>query len=180
MRLRVITFIIVCTTASWVAFSFGIWVARGSQGKIGPGAEEQGVAHAKSVRLILPGTLDGQSIPGRGSRSADHGRELSPIYPTLEPTSADRTVSEGVAEAARTADAQRDQASSMPGEAPDFTQAVARQGAHDTRVLRHGKQTFAPWPRASIRTYARRERYFAAPRARSGNPFALFARLLSQ
>jgi hypothetical protein len=80
--MRVFHSLLFCATASLVAFSVGIWVARGGvPEKLGP-SDEQGIAHPRTVRVILPDTLDGQSIPGRRSRLPDRRRDLSPIYPT--------------------------------------------------------------------------------------------------
>src|SRR5689334_22142807 len=82
MRVPVFHSLLFVATASMVAFSIAIFVARGgAQQKFGPSGDEQGIAHPRTVRVILPDTLDGQSIPGRGSGLADRRRELSPIYP---------------------------------------------------------------------------------------------------
>ena len=77
--MRVFHSLLFCATASLVAFSVGIWVARGGvPEKLGP-SDEQGIAHPRTVRVILPGTLDGQSIPGRGSGLPGRRRDLSPV-----------------------------------------------------------------------------------------------------
>jgi hypothetical protein len=81
MRVRGFLSFLVCTTVSFVAFSFGIWIAGwGAQPKLGPDSDHEGAIRPESVQLILPGTLDGQQIAGRGNGLSDPRRELSPVY----------------------------------------------------------------------------------------------------
>ena len=58
MQTRVLTPIVLTTTASLVAFWLGMWVAHGgSQAKVGPGGEEQGYYPSQ----ICPGDLAGHA-----------------------------------------------------------------------------------------------------------------------
>ncbi len=195
MQTRVLTPIVLTTTASLVAFWLGMWVAHGgSQAKVGPGGEEQGITHPKSVRVILPGTLDGQSIPGHASGLPDRRRDLSPVYPTSPGNRQDKSFSDIATETAASAQARDEGARPTPPETTALSESPAGPGgrdgefigdAEDTRALRDARvrdaqTSYAPWPRRPRATYARRERYFLAHRARPANPLALFARLLSR
>ncbi len=94
MRVSAFQSVFFCATAALVAFSIGILVARGGAPlKLGPSGDDQGVAHPKTVRVILPDTLDGQSIPGHGTGLVDRRRDLSPLYPTSPGPHEDRSTS---------------------------------------------------------------------------------------
>lgn len=195
MQTRVLTPIVLTTTASLVAFWLGMWVAHGgSQAKVGPGGEEQGITHPKSVRVILPGTLDGQSIPGHASGLPDRRRDLSPVYPTSPGNGQDKFFSDVATETAESAQARDEGARPTPPETTALSENPAGPGGRDGEIIGDGEDTralrdarvrdaqtsYAPWPRRPRATYARRERYFLTHRARPANPLALFARLLSR
>ena len=192
MRVRVFHSFLFCATASLVAFSLGIWIARGgAPQKVGPSGDEQGVDHPRSVRVILPDTLDGQSVPGHGRGLSDRGRNLSPIYPTSPPPREEKSTSSMAAVAMPSprpqepgGDVKPIQASAaaneMSGsEASDDSES--REGPFDAdsspmsdpRLLRH----LAPVSRHVRGGYAHHQFYLEARRVRSGYAFGTFARL---
>jgi hypothetical protein len=184
MKLRVISVILICAAGPSMAFPLGIWVASGGslREKSGPGAPARDgtgrvLAHLNPVRVIAPGTLDGQSIPGKGGGSADHSRGLSPIYPTSPSADRDISVSQGLAPAAQAIDARAEQASPVPGDTPSQEISSGRR-ALDPQIFRHemwmGATVFDDRPRRRRVANHRREHHFARP----ANPIALFARLL--
>ena len=192
MRVRAFKFLCLCAAASLVAFSLGIWVARGgSPQKLGPSGDAQGVAHPKSVRLILPGTLDGQAVPGHGSGLTDRRRDLSPIYPTSPGSHEEQAVPELAASTPPTAprgdevsDVNATQASIIAegeGEAQGWNVETRLDSPvdddvrswHERPILRH----MAPRPRHLRGSYARRPSYLAMRRFRPINPFGALARL---
>jgi hypothetical protein len=188
MRVRVFHSVLFFATASMVALSIAILVARGgAQQKLGPSGDEQGIAHPRTVRVILPDTLDGQSIPGRGSGFADRRRDLSPIYP-ISPGSREEKSNSTVAAGATPSQRARDNESPVTASAlaHDTAQTEARdeQGfsdpspdvevsaASDPRFFRHVPAA----PRHARRGYYRHF-YLAARRARPLYPFGALARL---
>jgi hypothetical protein len=192
MRVRGFHSFLLCATVSLVAFSFGIWIAGwGVQPRLGPGGDDQGVAHPGSVRLILPGTLDGQSIPGRGSGLLDRRRDLSPVYPTYPASLGsheDPSIPQATAETGPSPQSQDEGHDMSPanlstlardtgeadGEAvrhsPIHADAPAASGP---RFLRH----LAPGSRHARGSYAHRQAYLAWRRFRSSYPIGPFARL---
>jgi hypothetical protein len=191
MRVRVFHFFLFCATAALVAFSLGIWVARGGAlQKIGPSGEEQGVAHPRSVRVILPETLDGQSIPGHGTGLSDRGRDLSPIYPTSPQPHESKPAS---SMAAATTPSPRPQ--EPGGDVKPMQASAANEGGgseaweddeshespvdadspptSDLRLLRR----LAPVSRHARGGYAHHQFYLTARRSRPGYGFGTFARL---
>lgn len=191
MRVRVFHSILFCAAVSMVAFSLGIWIARsGVPEKVGPSGDEQGVAHPRSVRVILPDTLDGQSIPGHGRGLLDRGRDLSPIYPTSpQPREEKPTSSMAAANTSspRPQDARGDvkpmQASAAVNEmggsetweddANPESPLDADSPTSDPRLLRR----LAPVSRHVRGSYAHHQFYLAARRVRSGYALGTFARL---
>jgi hypothetical protein len=193
MQVRVLYFFMLCATASFVAFSLGMWVARGgaqqAQQKLGPSGDGQGIAHAKTVRVILPDTLDGQSIPGHGQGVSDRHRDLSPIYPTSPGSHEDRSITQlaGVAPSPRAQDGGDDanllEASPLANDAGgsderddaafrDIPADIDAPFPSDPRFLRH----LPPGSRHIRSTYTHR-RYLEARPVRSVYPFGAFARL---
>ncbi len=195
MRVRGFHSFLLCATVSLVAFSFGIWIAgRGVQPRLGPGGDDQGVAHPGSVRLILPGTLDGQSIPGRGSGLPDRRRDLSPVYPTYPASPGsheDQSIPQATAETGPSPRSQDEGHDMSPAKvstlARDTGEAEAWDGeavrdspidadapaASGPRFLRH----LAPGSRHARGSYAHRQAYLAWRRFRSAYPVGPFARL---
>jgi hypothetical protein len=190
MRVRMLHSLLFCATASLVAFSVGIWVARGgAQEKLGPGGDEQGITHPRTVRVILPNTLDGQSIPGRGSGLPGRRRDLSPIYPTLPGPHEDGSnsmMAAGTMPSPRARDSDDVSPTSASVLADDTAQSEARAeegfrdpstdadvpSASDPRFLRH-----VPSGSRHARGSYYRHFYLAARRARPLYPYGAFARL---
>jgi hypothetical protein len=190
MRVRVFHSFLFCAIACLVAFSVGIWVAwGGGPEKVGPSGAEQGTAHPRSVRVILPDTLDGQAIPGHGTGLADRRRDLSPVYPTSPAPQQEKPI---VASATTPGPRAQDQ-----GEAGSSTQASmaaseigasqardedwVRQApldeyglpAGDPQLFRH----LAPASRHARGGYSRHQGEMAVRRARPAYAFGTFARL---
>ena len=195
VRARVFHSFLLCATVSLVAFSFVIWITgRGVQPKLGPGGDDQGVAHPGSVRLILPGTLDGQSIPGRGSGLPERRRDLSPVYPTYPASPGsheDQSIPQATAETSpspRSQDEGNDMSptnlstlardtgeaegwTAKPSEIPPSMLMYPPPAA--PRFPRH----LAPGSRHASSSYAHRQAYLVWRRFRSAFPVGPFARL---
>ncbi len=103
MNIRLFTLILICTAAPAIAFPLGVRVGSGWGGKTGPAGSAIG-SHATELhpaRVISPGTLDGQSVPGHAGSSGGPGRDLSPVYPTSPTAEGDISASQGLAPAAQ-------------------------------------------------------------------------------
>jgi hypothetical protein len=186
---------LLCATVSLVAFSFVIWIAgRGVQPKLGPGGDDQGVAHPGSVRLILPGTLDGQSIPGRGSGLPERRRDLSPVYPTYPASPGsheDQSIPQATAETSPSPRSQDEGNDVSPAKASTLARATGEAEAWDGEAVRDspihadapaaGVPRFlhhlAPGSRYARGSYAHRQAYLAWRRVRSAYSVGSFARL---
>ena len=190
MRVRAFHSLLFCATASLVAFSIGTWVARGgAQEKLGPGGDEQGIAHPRAVRVILPDTLDGQSIPGRGSGLPDRHRDLSPIYPT-SPGPHEGGSNSMIAAGTMPSPRARDGDEVSPVTASVLANDTAQSEARDEEGFRD-PSTDADVPTPSDPRFFRhvpsgsrharggyyRHFYLAARRARPLYPYGAFARL---
>jgi len=191
MRVRGFQFSLFCATAALLAFSLGIWVAHGgAPEKIGPSGDGQGVAHAKSVRVILPDTLDGQSVPGHGRGLADRGRDLSPIFHSPQRREAKITSSLSGTASSRAQDTGGDATTSQTSASANesagseaFDDGASRQAAingdssptSDQRWLRH----LTSGTRHARNGHARHPFYFAGRRVRPNYGFGAFARLTS-
>jgi hypothetical protein len=189
MRLQVFAVILICAAGPSIAFPLGVWVASGGgwRDKSGPKAPERDgagrvIAQRNPVRVILPGTLDGQSIPGKGNESPQHGRELSPVYPTSPSVDMDRSVSQGLAPAAQASEAQAGEASLLPVYVPLSLEASPGQRPLNHHIPRHQKRlgatAFVEWPRRRRVAIHRPDRYFVAQTVRPANPITLLTRLL--
>ncbi|MBV9753687.1 MAG: hypothetical protein JO188_14300 [Hyphomicrobiales bacterium] len=188
MRVKAFKPLFLCAIVSLVAFSLGIWVARGgSELKLGPGGDAQGVAHPKTVRVILPDTLDGQSVPGHGSGLPSRRRDLSPIYPT-SPGSNDAAPQLAAATphtlppSGEARDAQPTPASIHAEANNDAQEGWDERSSIDVPIMDDtpfGQDT--PVSRRlgyrHARGYAHRAPYLVMRRSRPGNPFGPFARL---
>ena len=190
MRIRVFHSLLFCTTVSLVAFSMGLWAARGgAQQKLGPSGDEQGIAHARTVRVILPDTLDGQSIPGHGSGFPDRRRALSPIYSTTpgsHENKSDSMMAAGTTPSPRARNGDDLAPVTASVLANDTAQSEARDeesfrdpsidadltSASDPRLLRH-----VPSGSRHARSSYYRHFYLAARRARPLYPYGALARL---
>ncbi len=188
MPVRVFHSVLFFVTASLVAFSVGMLAAGGGpQQKLGPSGDQQGIAHPRTVRVILPDTLDGQSIPGRGSGFADRRRDLSPIYPVSPGSREEKsssTVAAGAAPNQRARERDNEGPVTVSAPAHETAQTGDEQGfsdpatdvevsaASDPRFFRH----VATASRHARRGYYRHF-YLAARRARPLYPFGAFARL---
>jgi hypothetical protein len=190
MRVQAFHSLVFCATASLVALSVGIFVARGgAQDKLGPSGDEQGIAHPRTVRVILPGTLDGQSIPGRGSGLPGRRRDLSPIYPTSPGPHEDGSnsmMAAGTTPSPRARDGDDVSPVTASALANDTAQSEGRDeegfrdpstdadvpSASDPRFLHH-----VPSRSRHARGSYYRHFYLAARRARPLYPFGAIARL---
>ena len=151
MRVSAFQSVFFCATAALVAFSIGILVARGGAPlKLGPSGDDQGVAHPKTVRVILPDTLDGQSIPGHGTGLVDRRRDLSPLYPTSPGPHEDRSTSTMAAGTAKSPGA-RDGDDLNPVKASALANETGQPQARDEEGLPDpAADADIPIPRSSV------------------------------
>jgi len=194
MRVRGFNSFLLCATVSLVALPFGIWITGwGVQPKLGPGGDGQRVTRPGPVRLISPGTLDGQSSPGGGSGLPDRRRDLSPVYPTYPASPGshqDQSVPQATAETSPSPRSQNEGHDASPAKASMLTAAGGAKAwdgeavrdspidahapaASDLRFLRH----LAPRSRHARASYAHRQAYLAWRRVRSAYVVGPFARL---
>jgi hypothetical protein len=194
MRVRGFHSFLLCATVSLVAFSFGIWIAGwGVQPRLGAGGDDQGVAHPGSVRLILPGTLDGQSIPGRGSGLPDRRRDLSPVYPTYPASPGsheDQSIPQAAAETGPSPRSQDENHDMSPAKVSTLARDTGEAEAWTAKPSEIAPSMLMHPPPAAPRflrhlagsrhargRYAHRQAYLAWRRFRSAYPIGPFARL---
>jgi hypothetical protein len=176
MNIRLLAIVFICVAAPAIAFPLGIRVGSGWNGKVGPGASgSDGARRAQlhPVRVIQPGTLDGQSIPGNAGRPAGSARDLSPIYPTTRSAERDLAASQGLAPAIPTPDSE-----AMPG-AGDIASATEASAEPPPPARHHDRYVYAhrhhSWRReASTRP---RHGHLAARATRPSNPITAIAGL---
>ena len=196
-RMRVPGFhaFLLCATASLIAFFFGIWITgRASQPKLGPGGDDPVFAHAGSVRLIVPGALEGQSITGAASGLPDNRRDLIPVYSTADKTAGSSMISLGYD--GEPAPLSPELSSSATSQSPDVHAVSPAQAVTLARVTGEAKTSDVPLPpsragsdiaarhdapfvqpRHASGSYGHRPAYFAWHRVRSFYPMGSFARL---
>jgi hypothetical protein len=181
MNLRLFAIILTCTAAPAIAFPLGVRVGSGWHDKFGVERPDSGgalraAAHLHPVHVIIPGTLDGQSIPGNGGRSSGHGRELSPVYPTSASLDRDISVSQGLAPAAAGSPETADPSGSsqISAEPRPLEHHIKRFGKRmDVAIMadRHGRR---------LVSMHRRQAHRVTRTAGAANPSAIFAGLLFQ